>query len=353
MARERYYSLDKIKKIYAQYKLLVGQRSNGKSFAVKYDCIERAYKNKTKFVYLRRYDKNIKTLAVNAYFADMPVDKITKGDYTHVICDRGCIYFANYDIDQMKYIKGPEIGRAVALNVAEGYKSQAFVNYDRIIFEEFLTNRTYLENEPTELMNLVSTIFRDNEGVVYLIGNTISRVCPYFTEWDLRGTLTLKPGTIQTYDFHRTDVDGKDILTTIAVEMCESLGSPSKMIFGRSAKAIAGGHWEVYDRPKLPGKLEDFTEVYELLIEREGFRFVMKMLIDNKTGGAFLYVYPHSGTRKIPRIITDTFSTDPLITYTLMDENEDEKLIKQLMMQRKICYADNITASDFEMLIAK
>ena len=353
MARSKYYSLDRINKILAQYKLLIGQRSNGKSFAVKYACLERAYKNKTKFVYLRRYDKNIKTNAVTAYFADMPIDKITKGEFTHVICDRGCLYFANYDLDQLKYIKGPEIGRAVALNVAEGYKSQAFVNYDRIIFEEFLTNKSYLEDEPVELMNIVSTIFRDNDGVVYLIGNTISRVCPYFSEWELKGTLNMKPGEIQTYAFHRTDVDGKDIETLIAVEMCESLGSPSRMIFGRSANAIASGHWEVYDKPKLPGKLEEFVVNYEIMIERQDFKFVMKLLTDPSNGGSFLYVYPYSGTRKIIRVLSDRFSTDPYTTYTLLNDDECECLIKQLLAQRKVCYSDNITGSDFEMLIGK
>lgn len=352
---KKYYSLENIKKTGAQYKMLLGEKSNGKSYAVKSEVIEDAYKNKRYFVYLRRYREDVKTVDVNAYFADAPVKKITGGEYTKVICDKGLIFLANYDEEKNKDIKGPQIGRTVYLTGYEHFASQAFVDVYNIIFEEFITQRLYIINEPGQLQKMVSTILRDREGCsVYLVGNTINRVCPYFQDWQLTHTVNQKQGTIEIYKFHRTAYDEDenpiDIITEVAVEMCESSGSTSNMFFGKTAEFIVEGKWETYDKPSFPGRQDDFEMLYELKLEANGFAFVMQLYCGDD-GGMFVFVYPFHNKKKIERVISNKFSSSPLTTKNLNDKINAERLMRELIYNGKICYSDNLTGTDFEQVL--
>lgn len=60
----------------------------------------------------------------------------------------------------------------------------SYLDVDDIIFEEFMSRNVYLPNEPNKLMNLYATIDRKRLTTrLWLVGNTISRVCPYINEW--------------------------------------------------------------------------------------------------------------------------------------------------------------------------
>ena len=55
MARNiKYYDISNVLKTEAQYIILLGQRSNGKSYQAQLTVLKNAYKNKKNFVYLRR-----------------------------------------------------------------------------------------------------------------------------------------------------------------------------------------------------------------------------------------------------------------------------------------------------------
>ena len=195
---KKYYNIKNMLDTKAQYMMLLGERANGKSYQVKKTCLERAYKGRKDgtglFVYLRRWREDIKIANVTSYFDDMPVDKITRGEYDTVTCFQGYIYFAKIEDD--KITRGERIGRYCALNESERYKSNVFKGYDNMIFEEFITDNIYLNEEPTKLQHFVSTVFRDRQGTVFLVGNTLSRVCPYFAEWSLDNVLKQKQDEI-------------------------------------------------------------------------------------------------------------------------------------------------------------
>lgn len=347
---KKFYSLDNMKKTNAQYRMLLGEKSNGKSYAVKSEVIKDAYLNGRKFIYMRRFKEDLKTIDVNAYFEDAPVRDITKHEWERVLYDKGTLYLANYNEEEDKFDKGPVIGRAVYLSGYEHFASQSFLDVYNIVYEEFITQNTYLLNEPAQLQKMVSTILRDREGAVYLIGNTINRVCPYFTEWQLTHTIRQKEGTIEIYKFHRTDADGNDITTDVAVERCESSNSRTNMFFGKTAEFIVKGGWEVYDKPKLPKDPRDYTMLYELLLERKGFAFVVQLMVD-ENGGLFIYVYPFTYKRNIKRVVTERFSTDPFVTWNLLPNIPAEVKINDLLKQKKICFSDNLTGADFEAAI--
>ena len=62
------YDITNLLKTNAEYMIILGQKSNGKSYQVKKTVIEDAYKNGNRFVYLRRWDTDAKAKKVNRYF---------------------------------------------------------------------------------------------------------------------------------------------------------------------------------------------------------------------------------------------------------------------------------------------
>lgn len=341
MAKRNYYDISNLLSTGAQYMIMLGQRANGKSYQAKLTALTAAYKDDSKFVYLRRWVADIKTASVEAYFKDINISKITDGEYDGIKAWRNTIYFTQTEEDG-KTVRAKEIGTYCALNEAERYKSWAFKGYKYIVFEEFITDLTYLVNEPMKLQQFVSTVARLDRVTVLMVGNTLSRVCPYFKEWCLEGVLKQKIGTIDMYHFN---YDGG--IVNIAVEYCGVTKNENKMFFGTSAKQIISGEWDVTDSPRLPRPYEEYEMAYELLVTFQSFKFVMQLLIEPIEGGRVVYIYPFTGHREFIRQISDTFTDDPWVTNKLNNALRPEAMMIECFRMGKVCYSDNLTGSDF------
>lgn len=346
MAKHTYYDISNMLSTNAQYMILLGQRANGKSYQAKKTVIDNAFRNKKKFIYLRRWKADIKAKAVDNYFADADIKEWTDGLYDGIVCWNGSIYFGVINEDG-EMIKCDEIGRYCALNEYERYKSWAFVDYNYIIFEEFITDGMYLYDEPRQLQQFVSTVARLKSIRVIMVGNTLTRVCPYFSEWCLDGVLKQKQGTIEVYHFH---VD--DGVVDIAVEYCANSNYKNKMFFGETAKQIVSGEWDTKDVPHIPKNQEDYEMIYEVKIEYQKFSFIMRLMIEKQEGGTIVFVYPFTGHRDITRILTDRFSDSRFITSKLDMTRKPEMMIKNCWLQNKFCYSDNLTGADFKNILS-
>lgn len=338
----KYYSIKNLLTTNAEYMMMLGQRANGKSYQVKKTCIEDVWKNNKKFVYLRRWQADIKTKAVEQYFEDCPINKITNGKWDRIIAWCGELFFATTD-EEGKIIKGDKIGWYCALNEYERYKSRVFKDVHYVIYEEFITDKLYLVDEPRLLQQFISTVARHERIQVFLVGNTLSRVCPYFNEWCLEGVLKQKLGTIEIYNFHV-----EDGIVHIAVEYCANADAKNTMFFGQTAKQIVSGEWDTTDVNKLPNKRDTYELVYEVLIEYQSFKFVCELLANTKEGGVICFIYPYTKNRKIARIISDKVSDNPLVTTRLDVNRKAEQLIVKCFRDNKVCYSDNLTGSDFK-----
>ena len=353
------YDITKILSKNCRWMFIIGMRSNGKSFEVKYDAISRAYKEGKKFAYVRRWDTDIKAKAVDSYFDDMKeasngykaVEDITNGEWLGVTAYQGYLYFYRYD-EKGKTIRSQDnIGRYLAVNMAEHYKSQTFIGYGTLLYEEVLTNKIYVTDEPHMLMNLVSTIFRDEDEDVriYLVANTISRVSPYISEWGLNNIPNQKPDTIDVY--HLTREDGT--VVDFAVQNTEVIETKSKLFFGNSQKQIQGGEWETKDVPKLQKPLKYYEHIYDILVDYDHFKFRLMLLGDNENGGFTVYIYPYNGKKKFMRIVTDKYSTSPFITPFIDPKfSKAEKIIVDCFRKGKVAFSDNLTGSDFNGLVS-
>ena len=346
MART-YYDISEMLKTNAEYMMLLGQRSNGKSYQVKKTVLEDFYFNETKFIYLRRWKADIKQKEVSTYFDDIPIAKYTNREYNSVRAMNGFIYLCK--IEDGLIVEKREMGRYCALNEYERYKSQVFMNYKNIVYEEFITDSIYLNDEPKLLQQFVSTVARLDKIRVFLIGNTLTRVCPYFHEWCLENVLKQKQGTIEIYKYHMED----NVEVKIAVEYCANTNNKNTMFFGQAAKQIVTGEWDVKEVPKLPRQLYEYEKIYEVMVVYQAFKFVLELLIEPKEGGVIIFVYPYTSNRKIQRVITDEFSDKPYISSKLDVDKKPELLMLKALRMDKVCYSDNLTGSDFSKVIEK
>ena len=114
--KQKFYTLDNILSHNAQYNILLGMRSNGKSYAVKEHVLKKAYAHKGNFIYMRRYKDYIKGKDVESYFRDMPISKITRNEYEGVTVYRGTIFFHWLFISDYLHIYGDSMDVRRAAN---------------------------------------------------------------------------------------------------------------------------------------------------------------------------------------------------------------------------------------------
>lgn len=337
----KFYNGTELKNLNADYNIILGERTGGKSYWTKNYVVSDCVKHKEKFVYLRRYDSDIKTIDVQQYFSDTNCKKL---GFDLITVYRSELYATEID-NEGNYKRLYCIGRAMSLSRMVSYKSQIFNDYTHIIYEEFVTDDIYLDNEPDTLLDFISTIFRNRKGKVWLIGNKLTRFCPYYFEWGLTRLSKQKNDTI---DIYRLKAGEEEI--TIAVELTDKYGN-DKMTFGHKRKNVTEGEWETRIYPKPPHPKNEYTVLYEILYMYSGFKFVVSLL----SHGDYLCIkiYPYTTDRNITRKITDEFSADVFTTPVLNVKNKAEMKIKELFALNKIVYSDNLTGTDFNNALKK
>lgn len=373
--KQKYYSNKRILESGAEYMLQLGERSNGKSYSDKYYLLYNAFHEtdlytgeklqRYQFAYIRRWDLEIKGKDVEQYFADMiandhgdqPIREITGGKYDTIKVYQRRIYFASTDPETGDITKGKEIGHCFAITQETHYKSLAFPLVGFAIFEEFITDSGYLEKEPSRLFNLLSTILRRRAGKVFLVGNTISRACPYFGDWGLSGVLRQDKGTISIYTQETDQLDdkGEPIVIRIAVEFCENSGNNTKMFFGQKSKMITSGDWESEVQPHLDYYLEEYRRITDMIFEADGLAYRAQLLVDPKDR-PLVYVYPMreitEKERKTKRIISDLYTLNVNQTRGWVDNRyKYDKIFMTLLSSGKYAFSDNLTGTEFLLML--
>lgn len=351
IAKNGYYSGEELRAHKAQYNIIYSARSDGKSFDTKYYALRKAWETcKPCLALIRRYQDDIKTELINKYFVERDINMITKitdGQADAVVFNRGYLWFAKSG-DKIEYIQ--RCGEVFALSIAnKRYKSTGHPDLKYFIYEEFMTDEGYLPQEPDKLENLISTCARKDEVEVYLLGNKVSRVSPYFKEWGLHNIKRQEMGTIDDY-YHFTgeiDDNGEPVKTKISVEHVPPSPKKSKMFFGRAAKSIQGGAWETNEYPKIPGKIKEYDEIYALTYQSiTDFNFTVKLLVHKNTGNILTFIYPAKA--KHERVVTGAFDPDPNVTPSLKREIPAECMIHNCFVDNKVVYSDNLTGDDFK-----
>lgn len=353
IGKNGFYTSKDILKHNCEWNVIYGERAPGKSFDIKTLGLTESWETKKPCLALiRRQKVDIETDQVEGYFVDRNVNtvsEITGGEFTFIQYWKKGLYFARVENDESspkygKVIRGHKCGEVFALSTSRHYKSTGHPDIDFIIYEEFISeDGFYLEDEPHKLENLISTIMRkDSKCRIFLIGNTLSRVCPYFLEWGLKNIRKQKPGTIDIYTHENTEGE----ILKIAVEHCPPSPHKSKLFFGRAAKSIQGGAWYTGSYPHLPEDFEKYDDVFDITYHsRDDFFFTLRLLVHIEEG--YIITYIHPAKHICDRQISSAFDTNILITPQLDMNNPAEMMIRDCFIKNKVVYSDNQCAQDF------
>lgn len=350
----KHYNIDNLVSYNADINILFGERSSGKSWQLKHKRgILKYLETGKRFILMRRFREEITNQAIIQYFADVDVEGITKGKYNCITTYRKQIYLGKYDSDTMKTIKGEKIGYAVALSTEQNYAGGSFLDVEDIIFEEFMTRTRYLGNsEPTKLMNFYATIDRKRGTTkLWLVGNTISRVCPYLYEWDLTKIVSKqKQGTIETKEINATDDD----VVKLAIEYCESTGTSSHTI-GWNKEMMNDGSWQSNPQPHLPKSKKCYNVCYRIGFMYQSFKFLAEFLQDKETKEVCWFIYPHEKDfDKKMVVFSDYISTSIYYQRNIYDitiKNENLQKLLNTFREDKIFYCNDLVGTDFKQVI--
>lgn len=154
------------------YNYIIGNRGGGKTFACQKWCLQSYLKTGKKFIWLRRYNSEVKELK----------DNWCSGELRHQM--------DGHEITQKGnkiYIDGKQCGLILALSTAPRVKSVAYDEYNKIVYDEFIIdsdNSTlrYMKKEGFAFDEFYETVdrLRDETRAIF-IGNAISIVNPHFS----------------------------------------------------------------------------------------------------------------------------------------------------------------------------
>ena len=347
-----HYNLDKIDSLNANYNLIYGEKSNGKSYQVKHKKgIEKYLKTGRRFILMRRWESDLTSAWIESYFSDVDIQKLTNNKYNCVTKFRNELYLTTMTED-FKKKRGEKIGYAIPISLEQRYSGASFLDVDDIIVEEFMSRGIYIVNEPSKLMTFYSTVDRKRGTTkLWLVGNTVSRVCPYLKDWGLYDIMkNQKQGDINTTIIHNEENDVK-----IAIEYCRSSGGKT-MAIGQAKNMIDKGEWQTDIQPKLPKSYKAYNILFRFGFQYQSFKFICEYLVDKQEKKfPCWFIYPYNknfGDKFI--VFSDEIKISPYWQrdiYNITIKNEKLKHLFQSFREDKIFYSSDMCGTDFKQVI--
>lgn len=302
----KYYSLKSILKRDAQYNIIIGERSNGKTYAVQNYALKNYCNGKGSLALIRRWKEDFRNKRgsnmFNALVQNGLVDKYTNGEFNDImyrsmqwwLCKRD-------DTGEITLLDNEPFCYGFSLSDMEHDKSVSFPTVTTICFDEFLTRGMYINDEFVIFMNALSTIIRQRTNVkIFMLGNTVNKYCPYFSEFGLSHIKQMKKGTIDVYKYG-------DSKLKVAVEYCDTAkrnSKPSDIYFAFNnprLDMIKSGDWEVDIYAHLPYKYKPKDVKFLFFIVFNGETIQCEIIYKHTT----LFLYCHMKTTDLKYKQTD------------------------------------------------
>ena len=350
---EQYYNRDAIDATKAAYRLIIGQRSNGKTYSVLKTIIEQYFEEGKRSAYIRRYaeeitPKNIQLLFSQDSLLQLIIEK-SEGRYNGTFYRANCFYFCFIDEGGKVQEKDPVpfcITRAI--NTWETTKGQDAGELHLICFDEFATRTGYLRDEFVCFCNLLSSLIRDRkDAIIYMLANTVNKFCPYFQEMGLSDIDKMEQGEIRVYTYASSDL-------TVAVEYCATVSATQKTASKYFAfenaqlEMIRTGAWEVKLYPRCPYPLYP-DDTWKVFYVKFGEQLLRGDIIrpKSKLNHRDMFIFFHRQTKDIDIgdkevLYSNEFMSSRYHVRFLKDCPTDlHKIIKDLVVKNSMCFSDN------------
>lgn len=346
---EEYYSPLPLAKGDYLYRMSIGERSNGKTYAFDLICLADYILNGRQMALVRRWSEDFVgkrgQQMFDALVKNGVVEYLTKGEWTGIYYFSSRWYLCKYDEKLKKIIKKDEpFCYGFSLNAGEHDKSTSYPLIGNIFFDEFIARNAYLPDEFVLFMNTISTIVRDRGNVnIFMSGNTINMFCPYFVEFGIKDHIRkMEQGTIEICQYANSE-------TTLAIEYCanKGAGKQSSKYFAfdnPKLQMITGGTWELEIYPHIPEKYDVREDVdFSYFIIFSDIYLQCDIVIKNNR----IFTYIHRKTTPIKDeeydiVYTQEYKPQPNFKRKINKPHDDvEKYIWWFFMNDKVFYQDN------------
>lgn len=356
-APDLYYNIAPIDATGAIYRLIVGQRSNGKTYSVCRHIIEDYFNEGKRGAYIRRYEESITPKNLQSLFNPhlQLIWELSEHKWNSIFYRAKEFHLCAID-SEGKIIAKDDTAFCItaAINTSENTKGEDRGEVHTIVFDEFMTRSGYLNNEFVRFMNLLSTLIRDRENaVVYMLANTVNKYCPYFSEMGLKNIDKLAQGEIAVYSYGTSEL-------TVAVELCDEVQATKHTASKYFAfdnpqlQMITRGAWEFQIYPRPPYKIlpEDIVLIFyiqfaEQLLACEVVHSTLKQYCND----VFIFVHPQTKDINVDDftiMYVSDFSSCRMHVRFLKDQpTEGHKLIYSLIQRKAVCFSDNDTGEVF------
>lgn len=354
---KEFYDIEPIDNTNAVYRMIIGQRSNGKTYSVCKHIVEDYILKGRRGAYIRRWDEDIQPKNIQSLFAPhyKLIETLSGGEYNFVIYRAKEFRFA-YINEEGEIIKKDPTAFCISasINTAEHTKGQDRGEIHLVCFDEFATRETYIKNEFVLFCNLLSSLIRNREDtIIYMLSNTVNRYCPYFREMGLKDVENMPQGQVYIYTYGNSDL-------TVAVEYCdpvkatEKVGSKFFAFDNPQLEMITTGAWELMMYPRPPYKISLNDIRYEFYI-KFGEQLLCGEIVHPSSGkyktDLFIFIHPQTKDIEIDQrtpLYTDDFSTSICHVRFLKDcPTELHKLIQSLILKKAVCFSSNETGEVF------
>lgn len=354
--KKKFYNLGRILSYKADYNVIFGKRSNGKTFSVK-EVILFGYHDKKLGIDINGYFDDESTGAIirrmeedfrKGRGASMWKDIINNEVHGNMIEKRSNgkwnnIKFYNFQWFLCRVEDGKEVEcdykpfcYAFALSSAEHYKSNSYPDITKTLLDEFIATIGYLVNEFTLYTSILSTIIRNRTNVInFLCGNSINKVNPYFTEMGLKNAKNMKKDSVDIYSYGESDLKVAVEYTGDTTETNKSKGTSNKYFAfdNPKLKMITSGDWELDIYPHLPYKYKPKDIIYTYYIKYEDEIYQCEIIDIDTQMKPFTYIH-----RKTTDIKDDGYSIIYSSDYSI-EPNHKRKIIYALSnIEKKIVW---------------
>lgn len=356
-APDLYYNIAPIDNTGAIYRMIVGQRSNGKTYSVCKHIIEDYFNEGKIGAYIRRYEESITPKNLQRLFNPhlQLIWELSEHKWNSIFYRSKEFHLCAIDSEGNIIAKDDTaFCITAAINTSENTKGEDRGEVHTIVFDEFMTRSGYLNNEFVRFMNLLSTLIRDRESaVVYMLANTVNKYCPYFAEMGLKNIDKLAQGEIAVYTYGSSDL-------TVAVELCDEVQATKQTASKYFAfdnpqlQMITRGAWEFQIYPRPPYKIlqEDivlkfYIQFAEQLLACEVVHSTLKQYCND----VFIFVHPQTKDINVDDFtimyVSDFSSCRMHVRYLKDQPTEGHKLIYSLIQRKAVCFSDNDTGEVF------
>ena len=173
-----YYDLQPVLSYNALINIIVGERGVGKTYSTKKFCIKDFINHGNQFVYLRRYETELKE-SCDGFFDGLIKNKEFEGHEFKIVRKKRSTTL---------YCDGEVMGFGMSLATASQLKSKEFPDVKNLIYDEFIIDKGvyhYLQGEVHSFLDICETLFRLRDFRAFLLGNAINRVNPYFNYFNI------------------------------------------------------------------------------------------------------------------------------------------------------------------------